>query len=239
SYPTRLLRYLIPCRWLLDIHSHITQPLLIAEIGTGSGQMKSLTDFIATNTLFFNYKRSAVPLYSRWDAFDIAPNTLQLSLKNYHSINHFDANLDIKLDFSNYNIFLLLHILEHLQDPPLFCQNLTRATQKPSYFIIGVPSLPDFLAGLRQKQLRRKYLSGGHWCKFSPARLRHLASTSGWSILQLTGAFLTRLSGNPLEDSRFWFKFNLILANLLPTWPGEVYLLAYYNPNSEKNSSSY
>lgn len=212
---------------MLEIRRQTNQPLQIAEIGTGSGQMKSFADYLFSQVSSSDFPKTEI--YSRWDAFDIAPLHEKLTQKKYNSIHNFDANSDINIDFSEYTVFLLLHVLEHLHNPEQFCSQLAKEMRRDCAILIGVPSLPNFLAQIRERQLQRKYLVGGHWCKFSPNRLRALAKGVGWEIVDMTGAFLLRASGSILEDSKGWMAFNLMAARILPSWPGEVYLCAKAN----------
>lgn len=39
----------------------------------------------------------------------------------------------------------------------------------------------------------------------------------------MTGAFLVRSSGSPLENSGLWVRLNVLFGALFPGWPGECY----------------
>jgi hypothetical protein len=50
-----------------------------------------------------------------------------------------------------------------------------------------------------------------------------MAARSGLSVELLTGAFLVRASGFPLENSAAWTRLNLRYGELFPSWAGELY----------------
>lgn len=218
KFPTRLARYLIPQAWLESIRRELGRPLRICEIGTGSGQMKKFVDFMSGEL-----STAEQPLYDKWHGFDIAPQTEKLAQAGYESVEFLDADEPLDRSFHGYDVILLLHVLEHLKQPEDFFPKLAASSDPDTTIIIGVPASADFLARRREIQLRKKYLPGGHWCKFSPSRLENLMLSANLAERELTGAFFLRASGLFLENYRWWFLFNLAMAGRFPGWPGEVY----------------
>lgn len=222
-YSTRLLRYCIPYVWMKEQAAQLGRPLRVLEIGTGSGQMKKFVD-------------AAVPaneplLYDRWEGLDIAPQEAHLIRAGYAKFEVFNADdftnaPDPERSFSGYDVVLLLHVLEHLRDPEAFLDRLTLGLDSGCMLLGGVPSTPHLLQPVRERRLRRKYLTGGHWCQFSSKRVAAMLKHSGWISPEITGAFLLRQSGSPLENSTGWMRWNLTLAHRWPWWPGEVYFRA-------------
>ncbi len=222
-YSTRLLRYAIPLVWLEELRGKMPRPLRILEIGTGSGQMKRFVDAARAA------ERGS--LYDAWTGLDIAPQEARLAQAGYGKVEVFDAD-QFTTDatpsrvFAGFDVVLLLHVLEHLKDPEGFLKRLTPALDLGVCLIGGVPSTPHALFAARQARLRQKYLPGGHWCKFSSTRVAQMLKESGWSKAEITGAFLLRSSGSPLENSATWMRWNLALAHRWSWWPGEVYFRA-------------
>jgi 2-polyprenyl-3-methyl-5-hydroxy-6-metoxy-1,4-benzoquinol methylase len=218
KYPTRLARYLIPQAWIEELRGRVGRPLRICEIGTGSGQMKTFVDFMGSSL-----PAASQPLYAEWEGLDIAPQTDKLTRAGYASVQQFDADKSLMRTFKGYDVILLLHVLEHLKDPEGFYPKMAAASDPGTLIIVGVPASAVFLARRREVQLRKKYLPGGHWCKFSPQRLDSLMAAANLENKELTGAFFLRASGLFLENYRWWFQLNLFLAAKFPGWPGEVY----------------
>jgi len=218
KFPTRLTRYLIPVVWMERLRDQLGRPLRVCEIGTGSGQMRTFVDFMAASL-----PGAHKPLWQVWHGFDIAPQKEKLARAGYDVVEELNADEPLQREFRGYDVVLLLHVLEHLKDPEESFPRLAAACDPETAIIIGVPASAEFLARYREEQLRKKYLPGGHWCKFSPVRLRRLMASAGLGSTELSGAFFLRASGLFLEDYRWWFRLNLQMAGLFSWWPGEVY----------------
>lgn len=59
-----------------------------------------------------------------------------------------------------------------------------------------------------------------------PRRWLRLIAAAGMQVEFLTGSHLMRLSGNPLENSLLWIRFNQLWGALFPSLGSEVYLQA-------------
>jgi len=59
-----------------------------------------------------------------------------------------------------------------------------------------------------------------------PRRWLRLIAAAGMQVEFLTGSHLMRLSGNPLENSLLWIRFNQLWGALFPSLGSEVFLQA-------------
>ncbi len=213
-YPIRLLRYWFGYQLLRDEAIRAGRPIDVAEIGVHTGQM-----------LEFLRSAPTVPPFGKWTAVDAVMLTEKLQKAGYEDF--FEANLEAK-DFdlpADYDVAVLLHILEHLFDPELALQKVAKRIRPGGAIIGGFPVVPEFLAGMRQEQVRKTAAPMGHVSVFSPARVRRMAESCGLTVEFISGAFFMRSKGSSLENSEAWVRFNLLWGGLFPGWPGEVYWL--------------
>jgi hypothetical protein len=63
----------------------------------------------------------------------------------------------------------------------------------------------------------------GHVSTFSPTRVHRLAAVANLELEWMTGTFLVRSSGSPIENSGLWVRLNVLFGALFPGWPGECY----------------
>jgi SAM-dependent methyltransferase len=213
-YPIRLLRYWFGYHLLREEAKRHARPLEVAEIGVHTGQM-------------LEFLRSAPELVAlaKWTAVDAVMLTEKLRKAGYGDF--FEANLeDPSFDLpADYDVAVLLHILEHLFEPEAALEKVARRIRPGGALIGGFPVVPGALARLRENKVRRTAAAMGHVSVFSPARVRHMAKICGLRVEFLTGAFLMRSKGSSLENSALWARFNLLWGAVFPGWPGEIYWL--------------
>jgi len=213
-YPIRLLRYWIAYHLLREEAERSARPLDLAEIGVHTGQMRE-------------FLRSApvVPSFARWTAVDAVMLLEKLRKAGYEDF--FEANLeDPHFDLPrDYDVAVVLHILEHLFEPEHALQKIARRIRPGGAVIGGFPVVPDVLAKIREGQVRKTAAPMGHVSVFSPARVRRMAQACGMRVEFLSGAFFLRSKGSPLENSALWARFNLLWGAAFPWWPGEIYWL--------------
>lgn len=213
-YPIRLLRYWFGYQLLREEAVRLGRPIDVAEVGVHTGQM-----------LEFYRSVAGAPEVGRWTAFDAVVLGEKLKRAGYSDV--VEANLESD-DFTlgrEYDVAVLLHILEHLFDPEAAVGRVARGLRPGGSIIGGFPVLPDFLVARREAQIRKSAAPMGHVSVFSPGRVRAMAAANGLTSEFVAGAYLMRSKGNPLENSALWMKFNLLWAGLFPWWPGEVYWL--------------
>ena len=226
-YPIRLLRYWFGYHLLREEAVHRSRRLEIAEIGVHTGQM-----------LEFLRSVPGHPDFEKWTAVDAVMLTEKLRKAGYDDF--FEANLeDPSFDLpADYDVAVLLHILEHLFEPEAALQKVARRVRPGGALIGGFPVVPGPLARLRERKVRRTAAPMGHVSVFSPARVRRMAKTCGLRVEFLSGAFFVRSKGSALENSALWARFNLLWGAVFPGWPGEIYWLMRKPPSPGTDSGT-
>jgi SAM-dependent methyltransferase len=213
-YPVRLLRYWFGYHLLRLEKEHAGRPLEVAEIGVHVGQM-----------LEFLRAAPGDNSFERWTAVDavmLRPRLEQAGYTDFHEANLEDPSFDLPRDF---DCAVLLHVLEHLFEPERVLQKIASRIRPGGSLIGGFPVLPAPLAPIRERKVRRTAKPMGHVSVFSPARVRRMASKAGLETEFISGAFLMRSKGSPLENSPAWLRLNIAWGRMFPGWPGEVYWL--------------
>ena len=213
-YPLRLLRYWFGYHLLREECARAGRPLAVAEIGVHTGQMLE----------FVNSSPPGV-VYSRWTAVDAVMLTSKLKKAGYDDFH--EANLEDPAFAlpTTYDTAILLHVLEHLFDPEAALKKIAAQIKPGGSLIGGFPVVPGFLAGIRERQVRRTAAPMGHVSVFSPGRVRRMAHEAGLETEFISGAFLMRSKGSALENSARWMRLNLLWGRTFPAWPGEIYWL--------------
>jgi len=221
QYPIRLLRYWFGYHLLRAETERAGRPLDVAEIGVDVGQMLMFADAVKARD-----KSAKKPLeWASWTAIDAVLKLEKLKKVGY--ADFVEANLEnpaFALD-RDYDFAILLHVLEHLFEPEEALAKIARHIRPGGAIIGGFPVLPDFLVQSRQAAVRKTAKPMGHVSVFSPERVIRMAAQCGLQTEFLTGAFLMRSKGNPIENSPGWMKFNLRWGKTFPWWPGETYWL--------------
>ena len=213
-YPIRLLRYWFGYHLLCEEARRFARPLEVAEIGVHTGQM-------------LEFLRSAPECadFAKWTAVDAVMLTEKLRKAGYDDF--FEANLeDPSFDLpADYDVAVLLHILEHLFEPEAALRKVARRIRPGGALIGGFPVVPGPFARFRERKVRKTAAPMGHVSVFSPARVRRMAGICGLRVEFLSGAFFVRSKGSALENSALWARFNLLWGAVFPGWPGEIYWL--------------
>ncbi len=213
-YPIRLLRYWFGYHLLREEAARRSRALDVAEIGVHTGQM-------------LEFVRSApveVPL-RKWTAVDTVMLWEKLRKAGYDDFfeaNVEDPSFELPVD---YDVAVLLHILEHLFEPETALEKVARRIRPGGVLIGGFPVVPAVFANMRERKIRATAAPMGHVSVFSPARVRRMAKENGLRVEFISGAFFARSKGSALENSALWARFNLLWGALFPGWPGEIYWL--------------
>ena len=218
AYPFRIKRYWF-MHHLLNREAHRTgAPLDVCEIGVDRGQM-----------LYFMRTAQQAggdpAAWAKWTAVDCRLKRDILAGNGYadmveSNIEHAAPELQ-----ERYDAFILLHVLEHLNDPEAALQRLMPFVKPGGIVIGGFPVTPEPFRNSRQNTLRRNAKPFGHVSVFSPKRVREMAEACGLQVEFLSGAFFMRRKGFFLENQAWWWRFNSAFGSVFPGWPGEIYWL--------------
>jgi len=216
-YPVRLLRYWFGYHLLREEAVRCAAAgggIRVAEVGVHTGQM-----------LEFYRSVPSAPAFARWTAFDAVVLADKLRKAGYTEVVEADFESPSFSLGAQYDVAVVLHILEHLFDPESAIDRLARDLAPGGAIIGGFPVLPDLLVHSREAAIRKSAAKMGHVSVFSPARVRQMARAAGLEAEFYAGAFLVRMKGNPIENSALWLRLNLLWGALFPWWPGEIYWL--------------
>jgi SAM-dependent methyltransferase len=210
-YPFKMLRYWFMYHMIREESAKLGRHLRCAEIGIDKGQM-----------LYF-IKDAGFKNIECWTGIDIK---IKAETEQAGYTDLVEANVEsnhFALD-GNYDVVILLHVLEHLYEPEKFVARIARNLRPGAIIIGGFPVIPHFLVNRWQKRLRAIMGSNGHVSAFSPYRVKHMAADSGMNIEFMSGAFMFRKSGSFLEQSRLWMRINLLYgAVFIKALGSEVY----------------
>ena len=215
-YPIRLLRYWFMYHFLREETALNGTPLTICEIGVDTGQMLGFMHAGACNG-------GKEVQFASWEAVDCQIRREILEKIGYNQFYQVELESpEFRLD-KQYDAMILLHVLEHLFKPEELISKLMPYLKPGGIMIGGFPSVPHFMSSLREKEIRPKARKFGHVSVFSPYRVREMAASNGLGVEFLSGAFFMRKKGFPLEDCKWWLRFNLWFGAMFPNWPGEIY----------------
>ncbi len=211
-YPVRLLRYWFGYHLLREESRRAGRPLDVAEIGVHLGQM-------------LEFVHSAPPgvEYGDWVAMDAVLHRERLMAAGYTGMVEGNLEDDSLVIPGDYDCAVLLHVLEHLFEPERVLAKIAGAIRPGGSLIGGFPVVPDRVAGIHEKRIRRTAERLGHVSVFSPERVRRMAEMNGLKLEMMSGAFFVRSNGSRLENSAAWMRFNLRWGRAFPGWPGEIY----------------
>lgn len=209
-YPVKLLRYWFMYNLIKEERIRLGRPLRICEIGVDQGQMLRFV----SDTGFSDI--------ACWVAIDCR---LQPELRDSGYTRQIEANVDLP-DFcldEEYDVIIVLHVLEHLFEPEKLVARLSPALVSGGVIIGGFPVTPKWLASYWQKRIRLTAPKFGHVSVFSPRRVKNMAQSCGLDLDFISGAFFLRKSGSFLENYKSWLRLNLFWGALFPSLGGEIY----------------
>jgi SAM-dependent methyltransferase len=210
SYPIKLLRYWFMYNLIKEEHARLGRPLRVCEIGVDRGQMRRYMQDAGFTDI------------ACWEAVDYK---LQPELMETSYSKQIQANVDLP-DFSledQYDVIIVLHLLEHLFEPEQLVKKLSLALVSSGVLIGGFPAVPQFLQAYRQKTKRLTAADFGHVSTFSPQRVKSMAQSCGLNLDFISGTFFLRKRNFFLENYKGWVRLNLLWGVLFPALGAEVY----------------
>lgn len=216
DFSVRLLRYWWAGQALAVESRRLGRPLQVVDLGCERGWLKHFTP---------------EGVVDRWIGLDWNPQAEVTKLARYDEVHH--ANFDEALPLSSgiADAVVSLHVFEHLPRPGSTIAEVSRLLKPGGVFLGGAPTMPDWLARLREryfrKQLREgKLPAGGHITVLSPQRWRSLATDVGMETEFVTGSHAFRRTGSSLENQRWWIRLNQFWGGLFPSLGSEAYIMA-------------
>ena len=215
SYSVRLLRYWWAGQALAEEAARLGRPLVVVDVGCERGWLK-----------FFTPKG----VVGKWIGLDWNPRD-DARAAGYDEVHHANFDEVLPIGSGEADVVVSLHVFEHLPRPGVTMAEVARLLRPGGIFLGGAPTMPDWLARLREKYFRRKLetgelVPGGHITVLSPSRWRNLAHDTGLEVEFATGSHAVRMTGSGLENSRLWVRLNQFWGGLFPSLGSECYVRA-------------
>jgi SAM-dependent methyltransferase len=190
--------------------------VVVADVGCSRGHIKRFIGIIPN---------------TRWIGLDWRIDDEALRECGYDEMHQCNFDATLPLPDSSVDIVVFSHVIEHLPRPDFTVGELSRVLRPGGVLLAGSPVAPSFAALIREWQLQRRLRkgrikTGGHINSMSTGRWNRLLHARGLRVEMMTGTFLARWSGNPLENQAWWVRLNQLWGALFPAWGGEVYLAA-------------
>jgi SAM-dependent methyltransferase len=168
---------------------------------------------------------------AEWVGLDMKIDHQALESTGYHEAYECDFDKPLPLPDGSVDVAVFLHVIEHLSRSSFAMRELSRILRPGGLLLAGSPVAPGPIAWIRERQLRSrlrkgKVLPGGHINSMGCSRWKNLVKESGLDLRMLTGTFLARWSGSPLENRAWWLRLNQFWGALFPPLGGEAYLSA-------------
>lgn len=141
------------------------------------------------------------------------------------------ANVEEGLPYDDnfFDVIVAEQILEHLYRPDLAVAEIYRVAKPNALIIIGVPVFPGPIPRLRNWYIRKfpkhfEKSGSGHLQTFSLTSIRSLLLRENQVIEEGVRGFRVASGGplRPLENQRWWYRFNCWLGKKIPRYCAEV-----------------
>lgn len=209
-FPIKLLRYWFMYHLIQEQYQRLQRPLRVCEIGVDRGQMRRYVQDAGFDHI------------ECWEAVDYK---LQPELNESGYTKQIQANVDLP-EFAleaQYDVIIVLHLLEHLFEPEKLVAKLSPALSTDGLLIGGFPVVPQFMQASRQASIRKTAADFGHVSTFSPQRVTAMATDCGLTMEFLSGTYFLRKRNFFLENCPVWTRLNLLWGACCPSLSGEIY----------------
>lgn len=232
DYSFRLLRYWWAGRAIAAEARRQGRPLTVVDVGCERGWLRHFTP---------------VDAVERWVGLDWNPRDEVRKLAAYDEVLHANFDEPLPVNSSSADVVVSLHVFEHLPRPGVTIAEISRLLKPGGIFLGCTPTMPGWLARLREHYLRSrlrrgKIVPGGHITVLSPDRWRALTRDAGLEPEFVTGSHAVRFTGGRLENYSAWVRLNQFWGALFPSLGSECCLqarrLAPWASTATKLSSS-
>ncbi len=211
-YPIHYVRYWWIAHVLAREAKRHDRQLHVLDAGAGRGVLARLTPHFD----------------ARWIAVDFEASVLAEAQRHYARVCTADLNAGWPFACKTVDVVVMCHVFEHLHWPQRALHEIWRVLKPGGLLVLAVPTLPRWLARLREAQFRRGARHGlraphHHQSVFWPARLRDLVRKSGFAPEFMSGSYLA--SGTVFDRFGPWVRFNLRWGAAFPAVGNELYLL--------------
>lgn len=197
------------------------EPINILELGCGTGAV--ITECqrrnLAKNYIGVDYTQEAIDYMQKHSE---GIETMQGDIT--------DPNFDI---VGTYDVVVLTHVLEHLENPAHFL-DATRRLLKFSYAIIEVP-LEDLIVGKLKSILKNRISNkAGHVQFFTAHTFEHLLSSNGFKIVDsrtyvpILDIETIRFVSDKDRLSRYRYLIKVLTGHYLPSMLYPIWKRLYY-----------
>jgi len=219
-FPLRMMRYWWTACVLEDEAGRLGRPITIVDVGCGKGILRKYT---------------GNRVQARWVGLDMKVDRAKLTEAGYDELHAGDFDQPLPLADASADVVVFLHVLEHVPRPVFMLGELSRILRPGGVLLAGSPVAPRCFAQWRERSFRRelrqgKRRPGNHIHCFWPTRWLEMVRNEGLTVEMLTGAYLLRWAGNPLENTQWWLRLNQLWGALFPSLGGEMYLMARSSP---------
>jgi SAM-dependent methyltransferase len=211
DYPVRLLRYWWAAQALRAESLRLGRPLQVVDLGCERGWLKHFTP---------------EGVVERWIGIDWVVQPEINRLANYDEVHAASFDGRLPKEDAVADAVVSLHVFEHLPRPGWTMAEVSRMLKPGGIFLGAAPTMPDWVAKLRERYFRRRLAAGqvavgGHITVLSPQRWRDLAYECGLNVEFATGSHFIRKTGSKLENHRWWVRVNQLWGALFPSLGSE------------------
>lgn len=190
------------------------RPLRVLDVGCERGWLKFFTPEGAVE---------------RWVGLDWDVRKECLENARYDEVIRANFDEPLPIESRSMDVVVNNHVMEHLPRPGSTMAEMSRVLRLGGIFLGGSPTMPEWLARLREGWFRRRLsrgqvAPGGHINCLSPARWKRLMQDTGLQPELVTGSHAVRCTGSCLENQRWWIRLNQLWGGLFPALGSECYV---------------